>query len=80
MRILIADDHRLIVEGVKIKLAELGAEISFPAVVPQEGHQGFFFQVGRERRRPIAVRGFTALDELADGGVVAAEVRSQLGA
>ncbi|WP_449429283.1 LuxR C-terminal-related transcriptional regulator [Rhodanobacter umsongensis] len=29
MRILIADDHRLIVEGVKIKLAELGAETEF---------------------------------------------------
>ena len=29
MRILIADDHRLIVEGVKLKLAELGADIVF---------------------------------------------------
>lgn len=29
MRILIADDHRLIVEGVKIKLAELGADTEF---------------------------------------------------
>ena len=29
MRILIADDHRLIVEGVKIKLAELGAGTEF---------------------------------------------------
>ena len=29
MRILIADDHHLIVEGVKIKLAELGPDIEF---------------------------------------------------
>ena len=29
MRILIADDHRLIVEGVKVKLSELGADIEF---------------------------------------------------
>lgn len=29
MRILIADDHRLIVEGVKLKLAELGAGTEF---------------------------------------------------
>ncbi len=29
MRILIADDHRLIVEGVKLKLAELGPETDF---------------------------------------------------
>ncbi|MGH8157728.1 MAG: LuxR C-terminal-related transcriptional regulator [Rhodanobacter sp.] len=29
MRILIADDHRLIVEGVKVKLAELGADTEF---------------------------------------------------
>lgn len=29
MRILIADDHRLIVEGVKLKLAELGADVEF---------------------------------------------------
>ena len=29
MRILIADDHRLIVEGVKLKLAELDADIEF---------------------------------------------------
>ena len=29
MLILIADDHRLIVEGVKTKLAELGADIEF---------------------------------------------------
>lgn len=29
MRILIADDHRLIVEGVKLKLAELGGDIEF---------------------------------------------------
>jgi DNA-binding NarL/FixJ family response regulator len=29
MRILIADDHRLIVEGVKLKLAELGADTEF---------------------------------------------------
>ena len=29
MRILIADDHRLIVEGVKLKLAELGPDIEF---------------------------------------------------
>ncbi|PXV54748.1 two component transcriptional regulator, LuxR family [Dyella jiangningensis] len=29
MRILIADDHRLIVEGVKLKLAELGSDTSF---------------------------------------------------
>jgi DNA-binding NarL/FixJ family response regulator len=29
MRILIADDHRLIVEGVMLKLAELGADIEF---------------------------------------------------
>lgn len=29
MRILIADDHRLIVEGVKLKLAELGPDTSF---------------------------------------------------
>lgn len=29
MRILIADDHRLIVEGVKTKLAELGADTEF---------------------------------------------------
>ncbi|HEY2622432.1 MAG TPA: response regulator transcription factor [Dyella sp.] len=29
MRILIADDHRLIVEGVKLKLAELGPDTEF---------------------------------------------------
>ncbi|ULU27084.1 LuxR C-terminal-related transcriptional regulator [Dyella terrae] len=29
MRILIADDHRLIVEGVKLKLTELGPDTSF---------------------------------------------------
>ena len=29
MRILIADDHRLIVEGVKLKLAELGPDTAF---------------------------------------------------
>jgi DNA-binding NarL/FixJ family response regulator len=29
MKVLIADDHRLIVEGVKTKLAELGGEVSF---------------------------------------------------
>ena len=29
MRILIADDHRLIVEGVKVKLAELGPDTEF---------------------------------------------------
>ncbi|WP_130617702.1 LuxR C-terminal-related transcriptional regulator [Dyella amyloliquefaciens] len=29
MRILIADDHRLIVEGVKLKLAELGPDTNF---------------------------------------------------
>lgn len=29
MRILIADDHRLIVEGVKLKLAELGPDTDF---------------------------------------------------
>lgn len=29
MRILIADDHRLIVEGVKLKLAELGPDTTF---------------------------------------------------
>lgn len=29
MRILIADDHRLIVEGMKMKLAELGDDIEF---------------------------------------------------
>ena len=29
MRILIADDHRLIVEGVKLKLAELGNDVEF---------------------------------------------------
>lgn len=29
MRILIADDHRLIVEGVKLKLGELGPDIEF---------------------------------------------------
>lgn len=29
MRILIADDHRLIVEGMKMKLAELGGDIEF---------------------------------------------------
>jgi DNA-binding NarL/FixJ family response regulator len=29
MRILIADDHRLIVEGIKLKLAELGPAIEF---------------------------------------------------
>lgn len=29
MRILIADDHRLIVEGVKLKLAELGPDVEF---------------------------------------------------
>lgn len=29
MRVLIADDHRLIVEGVKLKLAELGGHIEF---------------------------------------------------
>lgn len=29
MKVLIADDHRLIVEGVKTKLAELGADVEF---------------------------------------------------
>lgn len=29
MRILIADDHRLIVEGVRLKLAELGPDVEF---------------------------------------------------
>ena len=29
MRVLIADDHRLIVEGVKLKLAELGSDVEF---------------------------------------------------
>lgn len=29
MRILIADDHRLIVEGVKLKLAELASDVQF---------------------------------------------------
>lgn len=29
MRILIADDHRLIIEGMKMKLAELGSDVEF---------------------------------------------------
>lgn len=29
MRVLIADDHRLVVEGVKLKLAELGSNVEF---------------------------------------------------
>jgi DNA-binding NarL/FixJ family response regulator len=33
MRILIADDHRLIVEGVKLKLAELGPDTTFAEAV-----------------------------------------------
>lgn len=37
MRILIADDHHLIVEGVKIKLAELGPDTEFTAVTDVDG-------------------------------------------
>ncbi|MEO8777039.1 MAG: response regulator transcription factor [Rhodanobacter sp.] len=36
MRILIADDHHLIVEGVKIKLAELGPDIEFAVAMDVE--------------------------------------------
>ena len=36
MKVLIADDHRLIIEGVKIKLAELDPGVE--AVVVPGGH------------------------------------------
>ena len=36
MRILIADDHRLIIEGVKLKLAELGEDIEFVVAMDVE--------------------------------------------
>lgn len=39
MRILIADDHRLIVEGVKVKLAELGADTEFLVAMTVEDIQ-----------------------------------------
>src|SRR5690606_870622 len=39
MRILIADDHRLIVEGVKLKLAELGEDTEFVVAMTVEDIQ-----------------------------------------
>ncbi len=36
MRILIADDHRLIVEGVKLKLAELDSDIEFSVAMSMD--------------------------------------------
>jgi DNA-binding NarL/FixJ family response regulator len=62
MRILIADDHRLIVEGVKLKLAELGADIVFS--VAMDAHE--LRRIVRDEPAPTL-----ALIDLAMPGVVA---------
>ena len=52
MRVLIADDHRLIIEGVKLKLRELGSDVQF---LEAETVEQLYAQLGRTPLPDVAL-------------------------